>query len=185
MKSDVMPEVLFQQSIFKRDTLMEKWPHLHRVISNGDELAVAFEAARQHPMWRDDPRLANLSPDIAQEVLDLYNAVIADGRYLAEFQADPGAVAKRLGLTVSSEAIAVVSTVASRMDGDVGVVGAAVVVSVAVVGIAVATAIVSSAADPRARILIDESGRVKLGDERKTETKSKSKKTRLKTKRQR
>jgi hypothetical protein len=182
MKSDVRPEVLFQQSIFKRETLMEKWPHLHRVISNGDELAAAFEAAQQHPMWRDDPRLADLSPDTAQEVLDLYNAVIADGRYLAEFQADPGAVAKRLGLKVSDEAVGVVSTVASRMDGDVGVVGAAVVVSVAVVGIAVTTAIVSSAADPRARILIDESGRVKLGDQRQAKNK---KKTRVKTKRQR
>jgi hypothetical protein len=112
---DMKPDVVFQEAVFKRERLLEKWPHLHRTINSGDEVAAAFEAARRHPMWRDDPRLADLAPGTAREVLDFYNAVITDGRYIAEFQTNPGRVAKRLRLDVSAEAVRVISTVASRM----------------------------------------------------------------------
>jgi len=98
-------------------------------------------------------------------VLDVYNQVIADGRYVGEFLDNPSAVAKKLDLKISRGALAVLGDVAARMAGTRAAVGAAIaVISVSVVAIAVTTAIVSSVVDPRARILVDESGMVKLGD---------------------
>lgn len=158
------PDIIFEPTVFAPERIRENWPDLHRVIQSGHEIAEAFTRIRSDPVWQSDPRLADISPEIAEEVLDLYNDVVADGRYIGEFQQDPGAVAKKLKIKASKEAIELVSAVSKRMDGDVGIVAAAVVVSVSVVAVAVTTAIVSSAADRRSRILVDESGKVKLGD---------------------
>lgn len=176
------PDVIFQQSVFKREALMEKWPQLQRVIGSADEVAAAFEMAERHPMWREDPVLMNIPRSTVDEVLKLYNAVVADGRYIAEFQKSPATVARKLKVRISKRAIGVVSRVHKKMRSDVGVVGAAVVVSVAVVGAAVTTAIISSHADRRDRILIDDSGRVKLGSDQKKKRPGKAKKSRPKKK---
>ena len=163
-----MHDVVFQQSVFQREKLKRHWPDLNKVISRGDEIVVAFEAVSAFPMWRKDPRLANLPAATAREILDIYNEIIADGRYVAEFLLDPKAAAKRLDLKISDEAVIVVRKVASQMVGaNAAAVGAAIVViSISVVAIAAGTAIVSSRhMDRDSRILVDESGRVKLGDE--------------------
>lgn len=171
------PPIIYEPTIFAREAILENWPHLHKVITSGDQLAAAFESMKRNPIWRDDPRLRDIDPSTANEVLDLYNDVIADGRYVADFLAKPAEVGRKLGRRVSKKAINVIGVAGKGKRDDVGVVGAAVVVSVAVVGVAVTTAIVSSHADRRDRILIDESGRVKLGTER-SKSKSKSKRKR-------
>jgi len=159
-------DLAFQQSVFQRERLKAGWPDFNRIISRGEEVAAAFEAVTDLPMWRDDPRMADVPRRAAREVLDLYNEVIADGRFVGDFVEDPAAVARKLDLKVSPQALDVISNVAARMVGSRASVGAAIaVISVSVVAVAVTTAIVSSAADPRARILVDESGMVKLGDD--------------------
>ncbi len=90
-----MHDVVFQQSVFQREKLKKDWPDFNKVISRGDEIAVAFEAVSAFPMWREDPRLANLPAETAREILDIYNEVIADGRYVAEFLEDPAHTAER------------------------------------------------------------------------------------------
>jgi hypothetical protein len=164
MASLPRPDLIYEPTVFAPDRLREHWPDLHRMIHTGHEIAEAFNRIRADPIWQSDPRLADISPAIAEEVLDLYNDVVADGRYISEFQQDPAGVARKLKIKVSKKALELVSAVSKRMDGDVGIVAAAVVVSVSVVAVAVTTAIVSSAADRRSRILVDESGKVKLGD---------------------
>lgn len=161
------PDLVYQPTVFAPERLREHWPDLHRVIQSGAEIAAAFDAIRHDPAWQTDPRLADIPADVAEEVLDLYNDVVGDGRYIGEFQHDPRGVAKKLGLKVSKDALDLVTAISRRMDGDVGIVAAAVVVSVSVVAVAVTTAIVSSHADRRSRILIDDSGKVKLGDARR------------------
>ncbi len=159
------PDFAFQQSVFQREMLKAQWPDFNRVISRGDEIAAAFDAISDLPMWQDDRRFADIPRRAAREVLDVYNQVIADGRYDGEFLDNPSAVAKKLDLKISRGALAVLGDVAARMAGTRAAVGAAIaVISVSVVAIAVTTAIVSSVVDPRARILVDESGMVKLGD---------------------
>jgi hypothetical protein len=157
------PQIVYEPTVFSHDAVLEAWPHLHKVIANGDQLAAAFEAMKDNPAWRDDARLRDISQDTADEVLDLYNEVIDDGRYVADFLSKPREVAKKLGLRVSKKAIDVILAAGKSKRSDNSAVGAAVVVSVAVVGAAITTAIVSSHADRRDRILVDESGRVKLG----------------------
>jgi hypothetical protein len=172
------PQIVFEPTVFARDSVLEAWPHLHKVITNGDQLAAAFEAMKDNPAWRDDARLRDIAQETADEVLDLYNEVIVDGRYVADFLSKPREVAQRLGLPVSKKAIDVISAAGKSKRSDNGAVGAAVVVSIAVVGAAVTTAIVSSHADRRDRILVDESGRVKLGSRSKIKSKKKPKRNR-------
>jgi hypothetical protein len=169
------PQIVFEPTVFAKDAVLEAWPHLHKVIGNGDQLAAAFEALKDNPAWRNDARLRDIAQETADEVLDLYNDVIADGRYVADFLSRPSGVARKLGRRVSKKAIQVIEAAGKSKRADTGPVGAAVVVSIAVVGVAVTTAIVSSHADRRDRILIDESGRVKLGARSHIKTKTKAK----------
>jgi len=151
------PRVVFEPTVFAREIALENWPHLDKVISSGDQIAAAFEQIKHSPVWREDPRLRDIKPEVAEEVLDLYNAVIEDGQYIEGFLQQPLQVARKLGLKPSKQAIAVVVAAGTGEASD-AVLAAAVVVSVAVVGAAITTAIVSSHADRRDRILIDESG---------------------------
>jgi hypothetical protein len=159
----VRPQIVYEPTVFAGETLREHWPELHKVVANGDQLAAAFHALSKDPAWRNDPRLRDIDPETATEVLDLYNEVIVDGRHVKEFLTEPTEVLSKLKLRASKEAIAVIKAAGGDKSSDVGVVGAAVVISISVVAAAVTTAIVSSHADRRDRILIDESGRVKLG----------------------
>ena len=158
------PEVVFKRS----GRTKASGKSVRNVIASGDEVAAAFEELQRHPMWREDRRLSKITPAISKEILTFYNAVIADGRFVADFQDDPAEVAKKLNAKISKEALAVVSAVTGNRRGasSMSVVGAAVVISISVVAAAVATAIVSWQGDPRQQIIIDESGKVKLGERR-------------------
>ena len=168
MLDKTKPDIVYQPTVFARETITKNWPNLQRVITSGEELAAAFDKLKDHPVWRTDPRLRNIDTDTADEVLDLYNEVIADGRHIGEFLQNPAEVARKLGHKVSKKALGVVSAFGKKgkpKADDVGLVGVVIVGgSVVVVGLAITTAIVSSHADRRDRILVDESGRVKLGD---------------------
>jgi len=88
--------------------------------------------------------------------------VIEDGRYISDFLTKPAEVAAQLGRRPSKKAIGVIVAAGKSPYSDSPVLAAAVVISIAVVGAAVTTAIISSHADRRDRILVDESGRVKV-----------------------
>src|SRR5579859_7940231 len=99
--STMKPDFAFQQSVFQREKLKADWPDFNRVISRGEEIAAAYEAITALPMWQDDQRFGEITPRVAREVLDVYNEVIADGRYVGEFVDKPAAVAKKLDIKVS------------------------------------------------------------------------------------
>ena len=157
-------KVVFEQSLFAPEIIKQKWPDLQHMITCRDELAAAFDRQARHPKWREDPLLANMTRETGREMLDFYNAVVADGRYIADLATDPKRVARRLKLDVSDLVFETIKSTI-RLPGDdkaMTVVGAAIVVSISVVGLAAATAVANSAIDPRKRIVIDESGQVKI-----------------------
>jgi len=168
MTSAMRPDIVYQPTVFARETILKQWPSLKGVISSGDEVAMAFERVANCPAWRNDPRLKRIDTDTADEVLGLYNDVIEDGRYVADFLTSPADVAKKLGTPISKKALGVITAFGKKSKAkadDAAYLGVVVVGgSVVVVGLAITTAIVSSHADRRDRILVDESGRVKLGD---------------------
>ena len=129
------------------------------LIENGDQLRESFERAQRHPMWKRDPQLARISPRASREIRTLYNAVVADGRFVGTFIEDPGRAARELKINISDRNLKLITSVGAGL-GDLQ--AFIPLPAVAVVAIAVVTAIVSSAADPRARVVIDESGRVKV-----------------------
>jgi hypothetical protein len=156
------PDIVFQQSIFGRDKLVRGGRQFERLISSGEQLGAAFEKAQAHPMWKRDPRLGKIPREVADEVLALYNAVIADGRHIRDFVHDPRKAAEALKIELSDRAFETIRVVGSNLGNAENPAGAIAVISISVVAIAVTTAIVSSAADPRSRIVIDESGIVKV-----------------------
>jgi hypothetical protein len=149
-------ELIFQKDLTPRTT------RTRELITNPDDLATAFEYARKHPMWKREPILRKVSPKVAREALALYNKVVAEGRHVAEFHRDPLGVAKRFKVDISDETVAVLTTVGSKLGASANFGGAVIVISVAVVAVAVTTATVGAAADPRSKIVIDQSGRVKI-----------------------
>jgi hypothetical protein len=163
MDDAIRPDVVFQQSLVSGEYGNEKWPHLKKLITSRDELAAAYERAARDPKWKQDPLLAKLEPGTAKEILDFYNAVVADGRYVAELQTDPQAAARKLRLDISDRAFETIKSLV-KLPGDntMSVVAAAVVVSIAVVGVAAAVAVANAHVDPRKQIVIDESGIVKV-----------------------
>lgn len=98
-----------------------------------------------------------------QEVLDLFNRVVADGRHVYEFLVAPAAVAHKLGLKPSRTALKRIKDY--DLPELVGRIGAGGTVSLnpgpIIAGVVVAAIIVLWSHDPR-RVVIDESGRVKL-----------------------
>ena len=132
------------------------------LIENGDQLRESFERAQRHPMWKRDPRLARISPRASKEIQTLYNAVVADGRYVSTFIEDPGRAARELNIRISDINLERIRVVGSGLGDSASSAGAIAVISISVVAAAVVTAIVSSAADPRGRVVIDESGIMKV-----------------------
>jgi hypothetical protein len=148
--------------------MIEKWPHLHKVIASGDQIAAAFEATRKSPVWRDDPRLRDVSPETVDEVLDIYNHVIEDGQHIEDFLNSPGEVAHRLGKRLSDDAVSLIGAVRAGLEREiivVVVVPEAVAVAIIAITVVVAVTVVVHTAHPadRPEVVIDESGRVKLG----------------------
>jgi|SRR5687768_7897793 hypothetical protein len=160
MDPTAKPNVVFQQSVFAVENLRDKWPHLDKVITSRDQLAVAIERAAADPKWQRDPILKRMAPETAKEVLDFYNIVVADGRYVAELQSDARGVAKKLNYQMSDVAFDTMKAVmpSAGQDNMYLVIAGSIVV----VGLAATTAVVNYAVDPQKQIVIDESGIVKV-----------------------
>lgn len=98
-----------------------------------------------------------------REVLDLFNQVVADGRHIYEFMVAPSDVTRRLGLKASRAALKRIRDY--RLPELVAQTGAGGATSLnpgpIIAGVVVAAIIVLWSHDPR-RVVIDESGRVKL-----------------------
>jgi hypothetical protein len=163
------PNIVFQPTVFARDLMIEKWPDLHKVIASGDQIAAAFEAIRKSPVWREDPRLRGVSRETADEVLDMYNDVIEDGRHIEDFLKSPGEVAHRLGKRLSDDAVSLIGAVRAGLEREaivlVVVVPPIIAVAVIVIAVGVAVGVVVSTAHSgdHPQVVIDESGHVKLG----------------------
>lgn len=158
------PQIIYEPSVFVREAMIKKWPNLHKVIASGDELAAAYEGIRKTSFWREDPRLRDISRETADEVLDLYNHVVEDGEHIEEFLTNPREVANKLGRRLSDDAVAVIGAAHQGIRAEVSpvLVAVGIIVGVAVVAVAINLA-ARGARDAGEEIIIDESGRVKLG----------------------
>jgi hypothetical protein len=98
-----------------------------------------------------------------QEALQVFNQVVTDGRYVYEFLVAPGDVTRKLGIKASRAALKRLKDY--RLPDLVTQVGPGGAVSLnpgpIIAGVVVAAIIVLWSHDPR-RVVIDESGRVKL-----------------------
>ncbi len=190
-KAASKPEVVFEQVISGKEGIKQRWPELSRVAADRDKLVAAFDAAQREPMWKNDPRLARVSKSTARQTLDFYNKVVADGRYLRELHTDPAAAARKLKIKASPKVLGVMSAIGSglatrgkKANPGLVVVGGSIVV----VGLAITAAVTAFRHDPKERILVDESGFVKLGSDKgkskpgRGKSKSKSKRKKKKPK---
>jgi hypothetical protein len=81
--------------------------------------------------------LEDVRPDVAEEALRFYNAVVADGRFVRLLRTNPESAAEKLGERVRPEALDVISRINGRMGGNVqGPVEAVIAVAVVVAVVA-------------------------------------------------
>jgi len=107
------------------------------------------KARRQHVLLKAAPQIAehyrklstmslrgleDVDEAVRAEALDFYNAVIADGRFVALLETDPRSAAESLEKRVSSRALDVISEINTQIGGPVeGPVEAVIAVAVVIV----------------------------------------------------
>lgn len=91
----------------------------------------------------------------ARHALEVYNKVVADGRFVKEFATDPGGAAQNLGLKLSPLQIEQIQE-AGRVSGGGGVAADTVEL------VAVAIIVLVLAGVPESEIVIDSTGMIKV-----------------------
>jgi hypothetical protein len=107
----------------------------------------------------------DLSDDDRREVLELYNAMVVDGRYIRDFIIDPRSVARTFDMPISDAAADAIVRAGQEMTIDEEVTTEAfapvAIVAIAIVVIFIAVQI-PVPADEQASLVVDSSGVVKL-----------------------
>ncbi|GAB7549948.1 hypothetical protein [Cupriavidus sp. 8B] len=149
MPGPTTPNVSVEQHLFPHDHLGANFANLHKLITSPSKLAAAVKLAS------DEAHAANftVAKPVADEALKVYNAVIADGRFINDFKSDPDGVAKKLNLTLSPAAVQAVKTAS-------GFRGAAASDGVELVAVAVIVLVLAH--NPNQRVVVDQSGALKL-----------------------
>ncbi|MFF0741871.1 hypothetical protein ACFYVL_15855 [Streptomyces sp. NPDC004111] len=128
------PKVAFEQPLFHREFIAADWKRMRSQITSTTALEAAYRVVQ--------PQVAELGIDLSEEDSEqlrlLYNATVADGRFIGRFMKDPKGVAKKLKMEVSDEAVEAVkraSTIGALrpQEEDVGGAGAAIVVVAVVI----------------------------------------------------
>jgi hypothetical protein len=153
------PDVIFQQSLALNDEVAADWDSMRRQIVSASQLEAAYRTAHSELATLN----VQVSEDDARQMVDLYNATVADGRYLKELTTDPAKVARELARPLSAAGEAGLKQLGelravslARDDAVIPLVGAVAVVGIVVIGI---TLIV----DPHVRepVVVDSSGTLK------------------------
>jgi hypothetical protein len=87
----LMANIIFQQTILVDGKVRHRWSALTRALESGKQLADAFERAQKsaRSLLNQDPHLARTSQRVRGEVLEFYNKVVEDARYVNELASDP------------------------------------------------------------------------------------------------
>ncbi len=142
--------VSFKQPLFRSDELQHRWDDRHKLVTSQDELANFYRRVEE------DPRMEGIEPDetVAQEMLEFYNAVVLDGRFIYDLREEPERVANELGLQPSADALELVGR-AARMTGAQGSNDITIAVAVVIV-------IVCAVPGKEAEVVVDWTQQVEL-----------------------
>jgi hypothetical protein len=155
MPPSALGNIHLVQPLFPAEHLGANLAAAKKVITSPNLLAAAVKISA------DEAKTANFTvsqPD-ATEALKVYNAVIADGRFIKEFNSDPAKVAQKLNMQLSAGAVAAIKTAATFKGSTFGSGGTAEfpteVVCVTIIVLVLARA-------PQGDILVDRSGVIKI-----------------------
>jgi hypothetical protein len=153
-----IPDLVFEQPLFQSERIAAGWERMRAQITSATQLEAAYKIVA--------PEIEGLRMELedadVQQVLDLYNMTVTDGRYLRDLMTDPAGVAEKLRVPLSAAAEAAIKQVGNTraiqtMDRE-----QAAPVVVAVVVVAVVVVIVFGPKEPRRRTVVDSSGIVKM-----------------------
>ncbi|XLZ71553.1 hypothetical protein ABT364_06190 [Massilia sp. SR12] len=144
--------ITFEQRLFAREALAQRWPALDKYICSAGSLEAAYgHASRALEGKLDIPRGA------AEEALHFYNAVVHDGRYIEHMLEKPQEVASKLELQLSDDVLKHLVSVHDFLSPG------STKMNIAVVAVAVAvTVVIVKGSDPLEEIVIDQSGILKM-----------------------
>jgi len=152
MDCQTTDRIAFQQRLFNRERLAQRWPAFNDVICSADAVEAAYGAVMRLPESQ-----AKVARGVAAETLEFYNKVVRDGRYIDMLIDRPEEVAGKLDLKVSAEALEQIRVVNSIISPG------AEVMNIAVVAVAVAvTVVIVKGSHPLEEIVIDQSGYLKM-----------------------
>jgi hypothetical protein len=159
-RSTSSPRVVYQQSLELERRIGDDWASMRKQVISARQLEAAYGAVQNEISALD----LRLSPEAAQQVVDLYNKAVLDGRYLKDLTIDPRSVAQALDLSLSAEGEAGLKRLGelgairtAREEALVPLVGVVAIVGIVVLGVVLVV-------DPAVRdeVVIDSSGVVKL-----------------------
>lgn len=157
MASSVHPNISYVHPLFPTEHLAANWGKLHKMIPSPSHLAAGIHISL------DEARKADLklSKEDTAQIVKVYNAAVADGRYLGEFTSNPQDVANKLNQNVklSQAAINAIHTAAGFAGARQP--GGAVQDPVSVVCVAVVV-VLTAGMTPGSQMVVDPSGAMKL-----------------------
>lgn len=144
--------ISFQQRLFAREQLAERWPALNKYICSANSVEGAYTA-----MLRNADGKLEIERGAAQEALEFYNTVVRDGRYIEDILTSPREVAAKLRIELSDEVMKHLNVVSGLLAPG------STKMNIAVVAVAVAvTVVIVKGADPLEEIVINQSGLIRL-----------------------
>jgi hypothetical protein len=170
------PRIDSERTLFAPPATIENWEHLRQVTSSRSQVTAAFKALAKRSEWQGDPRLTDTDAEAVEEVLQLYSKVLDEG-HVVDFVRDPARVIRKLDLHASKRACDLIDAPGGSSLEDHALLVARPHIVLIAVGVAVTVVAVVVASASFRSLVIDESDRIKLGDQR-VKSKKKKKKAR-------
>lgn len=154
-----MPEnIIYQHVVLGPGTILTGPQDIQSVPVQPGELQTAITNAKQLLQAKK----YDLSEDDRQQIVQLYNATVVDGRFIDELATNPKLVATRLGIELSDSAAAQLTQAGTDVAHHFGTISPYLPKRIIAI-VVVVVLIVAGARVPEPRdVVIDSSGRVKL-----------------------
>jgi len=176
MPRNTLEEITYQHVIYGAGTILTGRTSIKAALIQPDELEAAIAYAK--PLFEaEDAREANTPPELSesseadeysserghsdlQQILDVYNATVIDGRFIDDLATEPKLVAAKLGIELSDSAASALkdasAAVAQRFARRFSISSGKKIVAIAIVAV-----IAIRAEEKPYRIVVDSSGQIK------------------------
>jgi hypothetical protein len=151
-------KIAFEQPLFQSERIAGDWKQMRSQITSATQLEVAYKAV--------EPEVSalrlNLNDADAQQLLELYNKTVTDGRYLRDLIGDPAGVAAKLNVSLSASAAEAMKRIGTMRALQTALEEGGKITPYLFVAVVVIAIVVVIAFGPGGSVVVDSSGIVKI-----------------------